>query len=339
MSTNREWLELSVEETLAPHLPIIDPHHHLWEFRPDGVSPRYLMDEFQADLGAGHNIVATVFIECGTMYKTDGPEGLRSVGEMEFANGIAAMSASGMYGATRIGAGLIGNADLCLGAAVGEVLDALAVAGGGRFRGIRDQANWEADEGIRNGRFVTGPHAYMDPKFREGFPELAKRDLSFEAWCFHSQITELTDLARTFPDTRIVLNHFGGPLGVGPYAGKQDEIFEVWKADVAELAGCPNVHAKLGGINMDINGFGWEDRDRPPESGTLMDATRRFYDHAISCFGVDRCMFESNFPVDKLSCSYNTLWNSFKRLTDDFSVDERAALFHDTANRFYRLGL
>ncbi len=339
MSTNQDWLELSVEETLEPSLSIIDPHHHLWEFRADGVSPRYLMDEFQADLGAGHNIVATVFIECGAMYKADGPEGLRSVGEMEFANGIAAMSASGMYGATRVGAGLIGNADLCLGAAVGEVLDALALAGGGRFRGIRDQANWEADDGIRNGRFVNGPHAYMDPKFREGFSELAKRNLSFEAWCFHTQITELTDLARTFPDTRIVLNHFGGPLGVGHYAGKQDEVFEIWKADVAELAGCPNVHAKLGGINMDINGFCWEDQERPPESGTLMAATRRFYDHAISCFGVDRCMFESNFPVDKVSCSYNTLWNSFKRMTEDYSIDERTALFHDTANRFYRLGL
>ena len=339
MSKNQAWLELSVEETLDPSLPIIDPHHHLWDFRADGVSPRYLMNEFQMDLSAGHNIVATVFIECGAMYKTDGPTALRSVGEMEFANGIAAMSASGMYGATRVGAGLVGNADLCLGEAVGEVLDALAVAGGGRFRGIRDQANWEADERIRNGRFVNGPHAYMDPDFRVGFSELEKRDLSFEAWCFHTQITELTDLAQEFPNTRIVLNHFGGPLGVGPYAGRQDEVFEIWKGDVAKLAGCPNVYAKLGGINMDINGFGWEGQDRPPESSTLMDATRRFYDHTISCFGVSRCMFESNFPVDKLSCSYNTLWNSFKRMTEEYSADERTALFHDTANKFYRLGL
>ena len=183
------------------------------------------------------------------------------------------MSASGMYGATRVGAGLVGNADLCLGEAVGDVLDALAVAGGGRFRGVRDQANWEADERIRNGRFVNGPHAYMDPDFRVGFSELEKRDLSFEAWCFHTQITELTDLAQKFPNTRIVLNHFGGPLGVGPYAGRQDEVFEIWKGDVAKLAGCPNVYAKLGGINMDINGFGWEGQDRPPESATLMDAT------------------------------------------------------------------
>ena len=339
MSKNQAWLELSVEETLDPSFPIIDPHHHLWDFRADGVSPRYLMNEFQTDLSAGHNIVATVFIECGAMYKTDGPKALRSVGEMEFANGIAAMSASGMYGATRVGAGLVGNADLCLGEAVGDVLDALAVAGGGRFRGVRDQANWEADERIRNGRFVNGPHAYMDPDFRIGFSELEKRDLSFEAWCFHTQITELTDLAQEFPNTRIVLNHFGGPLGVGPYAGRQDEVFEIWKGDVAKLAGCPNVYAKLGGINMDINGFGWEGQDRPPESSTLMDATRRFYDHTISCFGVSRCMFESNFPVDKLSCSYNTLWNSFKRMTEEYSADERTALFHDTANKFYRLGL
>lgn len=339
MSTNQDWLDLTIEETLEPDLPICDPHHHLWEFRPDGVAPRYLMDEFQADLGAGHNIVATVFIECGTMYKTDGPEALRSVGEMEFANGIAAMSASGMYGKTQVGAGLIGNADLCLGPDVGEVLDALAVAGGGRFRGIRDQANWDASPDIRNGRFVTGPHAYVDPAFRKGFPELAKRDLSFEAWCFHHQIQELTDLAREFPDTRIVLNHFGGPLGVGPYAGKREEIFASWRDDLAALATCPNVHAKLGGINMDINGFGWHERDRPPTSQALMEANRPYFDHAIECFGVERCMFESNFPVDKTSASYNVLWNAFKRMTADYSADERSALFHDTAVRFYRLAL
>ena len=337
MSMNKEWLDLTVEDTVDPDLPICDPHHHLWEFRKEQVAHRYLMDEFQIDLQSGHNIVSTVFIECGAMYKTDGPHEFRSVGEIEFANGIAAMSASGLYGKTQVCAGIIGNADLCIGAGVGDVLDALIVAAGGRFRGIRDQANWDADKSIGNGRFVTGPGAYLDQKFRQGFEELSKRNLSFEAWCYHTQIAELTDLARVFPGTKIVLNHFGGPLGIGVYAGKQDEIFRKWKKDISELACCPNVHAKLGGLNMEINGFAWHEKNIPPSSETLLAKTRHFYEHAIASFGVERCMFESNFPVDMVSCSYNILWNSFKHLTKNFSEDEKASLFHDTANEFYRL--
>ena len=337
MSINKEWLALTVEETLEPDLPICDPHHHLWEFREERVAHRYLMDEFQADLQSGHNIVSTVFVECGAMYKTDGPQEYRSVGEVEFANGIAAMSASGLYGNTKVCAGIIGNADLCLGSDVSDVLDTLIVAAGGRFRGIRDQANWDPDKSIGNGRFVKGPGAYLDADFRNGFQELSKRNLSFEAWCYHTQIAELTDLARAFPGTKIVLNHFGGPLGVGVYAGKKDEIFEKWRKNIIELAQCHNVYAKLGGLNMEINGFAWHEQERPPASVDLMERTRRYYEHAIDCFGVQRCMFESNFPVDMVTCSYNILWNSFKQLTKNFSKAEKAALFHDTANQFYRL--
>ena len=337
MSINKAWLDLVVEEALEPLMPICDPHHHLWEFRPDGVSPRYLMDEIQADLNSGHNIVSTVFIECGAMYKLGGPKEFRSVGEVEFANGVAAMSESGLYGKTRVCAGIVGNADLCLGVAVGDVLDALIAAAGGRFRGVRDQVNWDADGSVANGRFVDGPGSYADQRFKEGVPELIKRDLSFEAWCYHTQITELTDLAREFPDLRIVLNHFGGPLGVGPYRNQKDKIFQIWRQDLAELATCSNVFAKLGGINMEVNGFEWHTQKCPPSSDALINKTRRYYEHAIECFGVKRCMFESNFPVDKVSCSYNILWNAFKRLTKNYSDDEKATLFHDTASEFYRL--
>ena len=337
MSTNKGWLDLTTEETLEPDLKICDPHHHLWEFRDDCVSSRYLMDEIQADVRSGHNIVSTVFIECGTMYRASTPDELRPVGETEFANGIAAMSASGLYGKTRIAAGLVGQAELRLGPDVGRVLDAHIAAGGGRFRGVRRQANWDASEEIKNGRFVDKPHIYMEEKFREGFAELAKRNLSFEGWCFFNQISELADLARAFPDTTIILNHFGGPLGIGPHAGKRKEYFSQWKEDVAELAKCNNVHAKLGGINMAINGLGWEHGDRPPSSEELMQATRGYYEHAIEHFGVERCMFESNFPVDKVSCSYNVLWNSFKRLTVSYSDAEKTSLYHDTATRVYRL--
>ena len=337
MSTNKAWLDLTVEETLEPDLPICDPHHHLWEFRHDRVAHCYLLNEILADVNSGHNVVSTVFIECGAMYKTSGPEAMRVLGETEFANGVAAMSASGLYGEARIVAGIVGTADLKLGRGAGAVLDGQIAVAGGRFRGIRHQATWDASDEVPNGRNVSKPHTFLDPTFREGFAELAPRQLSFEGWCFHPQIPELTDLARAFPETTIILNHFGGPVGIGPYAGKQDEYFADWQRDISELAGCPNVVAKLGGINMELNGFGWHEMARPPTSEELMQATRRFYEHTIEAFGVERCMFESNFPVDMVTCSYNVLWNSFKRLTADYTAAEKAALYHDTANRVYRL--
>lgn len=337
VSTNEQWLDQVVEETLEPDLPICDPHHHLWEFRHDRVAHRYLMDDILEDLNAGHNIVSTVYIECGAMYKKDGPVELRSLGETEFANGVAAMSASGDYGKTRICAGIVGNVDLMQGAAAGDILDRHIAVAGGRFRGIRHQASWDASDVIKTGRHVRGPHTFMEPAFREGFKELGKRGLTFEAWLYHPQLPELIDLARAFPDTTIILNHFGTPLGVGPYAGKREEIFPVWRDAITELSECQNVHAKLGGIAMEVNGFAWHEQEKPPTSETLMEATRGYYEHTLDKFGVDRCMFESNFPVEMVSCSYNVLWNSFKRLTAGYSAAEKAALYHDTATRVYRL--
>lgn len=337
MGNNAAWLALTVEEALEPDLPICDPHHHLWEFREDQVEPRYLLDDVLADTNSGHNIVSTVFIECGAMYRSEGPEAMRPVGETEFVNGIAAMSASGRYGATRIAAGIVGHANLLLGDDVVPVLEAQIAAGGGRFRGIRHSVPWDASDDVPVIRGKRPPHLLVDDTYRAGFAHLAHFGLSYEAWLYHPQIPELTDLARAFPDTTIILNHFGGPLGVGPYAGKQEEIFTKWQADVAELAACPNVVAKLGGLNMEINGFAWHEKAKPPASDALMAATRPYYEYTIERFGADRCMFESNFPVDKLSCGYGVLWNSFKRLTGGYSDDEKAMLYHDTAARVYRL--
>ncbi len=334
---NSDWLAQVTEETLEPDMPICDPHHHLWEFRHERVADRYLMDEIQEDLNAGHNIVSTVFIECGAMYRTDGDEAMKVVGETEFVNGIAAMSASGLYGKTRVAAGIVATADLTLGTPIAAVLDAQLAAGGGRVRGIRHGVTWDASDEIPNARTNPTRHLYLDATFREGFAQLAERSLSFEGWCYHPQIVDLIDLASAFPDTTIIFNHFGGPLGIGPYAGKREEIFETWKNDIAELAACGNVVAKLGGINMELNGFGWENRPKPPTSQELVDATRRYYDHTIELFGAGRCMFESNFPVDMVSCSYNILWNSFKKMTADRPAADRAKLFHDTAARIYRL--
>lgn len=337
MTATENWLDRTQEETLEPGLPICDPHHHLWDFRSARGSHRYLLDELLEDTGSGHNVVATVFVECASMYRKDGPEAMRVVGETEFVAGIAAMSASGLYGPTRVAAGIAGRADLALGEAVGDVLDAHILAGRGRFRGIRHAVAWDASDQVRNSHTGAPQSLLLDATFRRGFAELAPRKLSFEGWLYHPQIAELTDLARAFPDTVIIFNHFGGPLGVGPYAGKREEIFGQWKRDVADLATCPNVVVKLGGINMKANGFDWHKRDRPPSSQELAEATGPYYTHCIEQFGVERCMFESNFPVDKVTCSYNVLWNTFKRIAGGCSAGEKASLFHDTAARVYRL--
>jgi predicted TIM-barrel fold metal-dependent hydrolase len=328
-----QWLAQVTEEILEPGRPICDPHHHLWDY----PARRYLLDELLADTGSGHHIVATVFVECVSMYRADGPEAMRPVGETEFVNGVAAMSASGGYGPTRVGAGIVAFADLTLGDRVGAVLDAHLEASP-RFRGIRHSTAWDKSDQVRGANTNPPPGLLGDPRFRQGFAELGRRGLSFDAWLYHPQIPELTDLAHAFPDTTIVLDHFGGPLGVGPYQGKRGEVFNYWKGAVRELARCPNVVAKLGGLVMPLNGFGFHRRERPASSDELVRATRDWYLHTIDCFGPDRCMFESNFPVDKASCSYHVLWNSFKRLAADWSETDKALLFHDTATRVYRLG-
>jgi L-fuconolactonase len=336
-SKNQDWLAKAHEEALEPELPICDPHHHLWDQRHEREQERYLLDEILDDIAGGHNVVSTVFIECGAMFKPDGPEAYRCVGETEFVNGIAAMSASGAYGKARIADGIVGTVDLRLGDKAADVLDAQIAAGGGRFCGIRRGAFWHASPEIQNHRTNPPEHLLLQDDFRAGFKHLAPRKLSFEVWCAHTQIPDAVSLARAFPDTTIVLDHFGGPIGTGPYAGKQDEVFAWWRTQIDELAKCPNAVAKLGGLNMEVNGYGWEHRPQPPTSAELAQATRRWFEHTIDRFGPNRCMFESNFPVDKLSCSYTVLWNSFKLLSKTYSADERAAMFYGTAARVYRL--
>ena len=334
MATNDAWLAQVEEEALDSALPIIDTHHHLWDHRDGRVDRRYLMDELQRDLRTGHNIVATVFIECRAMYRADGPELMKPVGEVEFVNGIAAMAASGLYGDTRVAAGIMGFAALQEGDRVKEVLEAQIAAAPDRFRGIRRTGAWDPDPRVTRAR---DPGMFLDPKFREGFDALASLDLVLEAVCRHPQLSEVVDLARAFPNTAIVLNHLGGVVGIGAYEGRRDEIFAEWSKSIAALAACPNIVIKLGGINMDYSGFGWHEKPQPPTSEALCQATRRYYETAIEQFGADRCMFESNFPVDKISCSYPVLWNAFKRMSTAFSDDERTKLFHDNAKRVYRL--
>jgi L-fuconolactonase len=328
------WLaQAAPEPILEPELPIVDTHHHLWE-RPDH---RYLLHELLADLGTGHNVVATVFLECHAMYRAGGPAEMRPVGETEFVAGIAAMSDSGNYGPTRVAAGIVGFADLALGDRVEPVLQAQLRAGGGRFRGVRHSAAWDASDIIGNSAVATGPHDMRRPQFRAGLARLTALGLSLDAWVFHPQLADAIDLARATPAANIIVGHCGGPLGYGPYGGKRDEVFTAWKAGVTELATCPNVTMKLGGMMMRLAAYDYGARPAPPSSAELADLWRPYIEHCIERFGPSRCIFESNFPVEKMGIGYAALWNAFKRITTGASADDKRALFSDTARRVYRL--
>ncbi len=332
----RAWHALAVPEpVLEPELPIIEPHHHLWD---NPVRGRYFLHDFLEDLKAGHNITQTVFLECDAMYRAAGPEEMKPVGEVEFVRGMAAMSASGKYGPTKICAGMVGFAELTLGARVREVLAAEVEAGGGLLRGLRYCMPWDKhDEVVKYVVRYIPPGLLLDKTFREGFAQLAEFDLSFDVWVYHTQLPDVAALARAFPQTKIVVNHIGGALGVGPYAGHRDEVFQVWKKNLAEVASCPNVRVKIGGLGLLHFGFTFHLQDRPPSSEALAAAWRPYVETCIELFGPQRGMFESNFPPDKQSCSYLTLWNAFKRITAGASAAEKAALYSGTAAETYRL--
>jgi predicted TIM-barrel fold metal-dependent hydrolase len=331
----QEWLDRHREEILEPELPIVDPHHHLWAAGPT----RYGFDDLLADVGSGHNLIATVFVEWLSMYRRDGPPEMRPIGETEFVNGIAAMSASGAYGPVRLCAGIVGHADLRLGDRVQPVLEAHLRAGGDRFKGIRFVAANDPDPAVMNPTWPTPPRLLADRAFRAGFARLAPLGLSFDAMIYHPQLDEVTDLARAFPETRIVLDHIGAPIGIGAYAGRRTEEFPRWARSLRELARCDNVHVKIGGMAQRVSGLGLHTLPEPPRSETLAEIWRPYVETCIASFGAERCMFESNFPVDKASYSYATFWNACKRLASGAGEGEKAALFRDTACRFYRLEL
>ena len=326
------WLALRTEQALEPGLPIVDAHHHLF----DRTGRRYAAEDLLADLARGHRVRATVYLQCGEGYRTEGPEHLRPVGETEAMEALAARSAA-VPGGPRLCAAIVGHADLMRGAAAQEVLEAHLAASPQRFRGIRQTSAWEADPAFARVGPRPGPGLLLEPRFREGFAALAPLGLSFDAWLYHPQLDDLVDLARAFPETAIVLDHVGGPLGLGGYAGRREEVFARWQAGIRRLAACPNVSIKLGGMGMRLFGFGFHEAPEPPSSATLAEAWRPYVHECIEAFGAQRCMFESNFPVDQLSCDYAVLWNAFKRLASGCSPAEKAALFAGTAARFYRI--
>ena len=320
-----------MEPILEADRPIIDPHHHLW---PPGARAGYALDDLTADVASGHRVVATVFIECGASHRQDGPEPMRAVGETEF---VAATAEQAKLKGTAPILGIVGAANL-RDPGVGEVLASHIEAGRGLFRGIRHAAAWDASDAIRPSHHNPPPQLYLDAAFRQGFSRLAPAGLTFDAWLFHPQISDLTDLARAFPETRIVLDHFGGPLGIGPYANDREGVFQSWRRDIAPLAACPNVFIKLGGMAMPINGYGWhKPPGDSPSSEAFVAAQGDYYRVAIDLFGPSRSMFESNFPVDRASLSYRVLWNAFKRIAAPFDEAEKDAMFRGAAADFYRL--
>ena len=342
----------TTEAILEPDLPIIDPHHHLWDWSlvprhaPDGHSfsdilaryPRYLFDELRADAAAGHNIIGTVYMECGAFYRAEGPREMAPVGEVEFVNGVAAMAASGVYGPFRACQGIVGHADLLLGERVTGTLEAEITAGGGRFAGIRHAAASDADPAVLGPLHGRPAGMYADSQFRAGFAQLGELGLSFDAWVLEPQLGDVLALAKAFPQTSIVIDHVGTPIGIGAYKGRLDERFPIWRASMVALAALPNVFVKLGGLAMPFCGFDCMDGRVRPGSEAMAAAWKPYIETCVEAFGANRCMFESNFPVDGWGCDYATLWNAFKRLAAGASADEKAMLFAGTAQKVYRLG-
>ncbi|MDB5430628.1 MAG: amidohydrolase [Caulobacter sp.] len=345
----------SLNETiLEPDLPIVDPHHHLWDRTAllaalpapkHGFEhmlrrvPRYLFDDLLADMKRGHNVVATVYMECGAFYRASAEPAFKPVGEVEFVNGVAAQGASGVYGDVRPCAGIVGHADCTIGDGVAAVLVALMAAGNGRFRGIRQSCSADADPDVLGPLNRQKPGLYHSNAFREGFRHLGPLGLSFDAWLLEPQLPDLIDLARAFPDTQIILDHVGTPLGIGAYKGRRDERYPIWRDNIQTLAKLPNVSVKVGGLAMVFPGFDSFMSDPPTPSAALAEEWRPYVEPVIEAFGAERCMFESNFPVDIGSCDYDVLWNTFKVLAKGASAEEKTALFSGTATKVYRLDL
>jgi predicted TIM-barrel fold metal-dependent hydrolase len=344
-----------LEPILDPDLPIIDPHHHLWliperaatQLRDAGnltaiaiseiyrKHPRYLFDDFLVDINSGHNIRATVYIDAHSMYRAAAPAHLKSVGEIEFVNGMAAMSASGLFGDTKVCAGIVGGVDLSLGEAVEEVLHAHLRAGGDRYRGVRDSTMYDDDQRILGSSGVA--HGLANPAFREGFRKLQPLGLSFDTLVLEPQLPDVLDLARSFPETQIIVNHLGVPVGVGRFLGKRQERFNIWRDNIRKLATCDNVTVKLGGIGSPFAGYPSFEQVPPPSSQQLASEWKPYIETCIEAFGVKRCMFEGNFPMDSSIGRYSTVWNTFKRITSGASAEEKHHLFSGTAARIYRL--
>ena len=326
-----KWLNLHQEATLEPERPIVDPHHHFWP-----GEQHYLLEDLWLDTDSGHNIKKTVFIECSQEFLKTGDTDFAPVGETIFVKKISDEARKEKH-KTQI-EGIVGHVNLLIGPEkTHEVLTSHLKEGGNLFKGIRHAGGWDHHSELSNSHHSPPENMYSNEIFIESLNELINLNLSFEAWQYHHQINQVTKMAETLPDLKIVLNHFSGPIGIGPYANKKDEIFEIWKKDITQLAKHTNVYAKLGGLAMPINGYEFHKQKLPPTSDQIVNSQRRYYDYLISCFGPERCMFESNFPVDKQSASYNIIWNAFKKMSSGHTNSDKDLMFFNTAESFYKL--
>lgn len=334
IAVRKEWLALHHEEPLQPELPIIDAHHHLW----DRQTGRYLTHEFSEDIqNSGHRVLSSVYVQCRSMLRSQGPESLKPLGEIEFASGVAAMFASGHYGNTLGCEAIVGGLSLLAGDAMQPALEIMKELSGGRLSGMRNPLSWHSDPRVTSSP-VTPPAGLADSSaFRQGAACLARNELSLDVWVYHTQLEDIIRLSRAIPALRIVIDHCGGPVGVGPYAGMEKEVFHHWYRSMKRLAELPNVSIKISGFGMEVRGYKYAQDDCPPDSITLANAWQPWFETILSLFGPTRCMFASNFPVDKGMYSYGVFWNACKRLAHQASNDEQAHLFWRTAATCYRI--
>ena len=322
------------ETIIDPDLPIIDAHFHLIH-RP----VTYMAADYIADANAGHNIVASVYVETRVFERQHGPEALRPVGEVEFANGIGAMTATGVYCRCNVAAGIVGHVDMRLGSGVAACLDRCMTAAPDRFRGVR-QLLLEFDE-TKEFPTVIGsrpPTGIMESAgFFPALRELEKRALPFDVSVFHYQLPDIARVADAMPGVTFVVNHCGIAAGFKLSAPERVEVFRAWAANMRQIAERPNVVCKIGGLGMPHWGFDFESRPGEVGFADLAEVWRPYVETTIEAFGPDRCMMESNFPPDGRSCGFVPLWNALKHITCDASPEERTAMFSGTAKRVYRL--
>lgn len=329
-----DWLAQHHEAALSPEQPVVDAHHHLW----DRQSGRYLTGEFSADIQAsGHRILSSVYVQCRSMLRRSGPEELKPLGEVEFACGAAAMFSSGHYGNAQGCEAIVAGVSLTAGEALQPAIDMMMQQSAGRLRGMRNPLAWHADPRVLSSPATPPAGLAGSAGFRRGAACLARNGLSLDVWVYHTQLKEIVDLARAIPDLRIVVDHCGGPVGVGPCQGQRDEVFSHWRNDLAQLAALPNVSIKISGLGMAVMGYPFAQAATPPDSLTLMQAWQPWFETIVGLFGAGRCMFASNFPVDKGMFSYGVFWNACKRLAHQATRDEKDQLFWRTAATTYRL--
>lgn len=327
------WLARALpEQALEPDLPIIDTHLHHWH-REDH---RYFVEQYAQDLAAsGHKVIATVAEDCGAMFRMDGPEHLRCIGETEFMVGMAAMAASGKYTACRVAAAIVAQVNLTLGERTREQLEAHEEASNGRLRGVRHTAKWDADPVVRGKVGPGRAGLLLEPEFGKGLDVAASMGLAFDVSIYHAQLPDVIALARAHPNANIVVIHSASPVGYASYAGKEAEVHATWLKDMKQLASCPNVSIKMGGLLMNLANFDFTKAERPPTSSELVPLWQPYIEPCIELFGADRCMVAGNFPVDKAGLTYGSVWNMFKRITMGCSADEKRMIYSDTARRVY----